>query len=103
LAGLRLALGTVFVFALFATLPRPPAQAQTVLAIFPPWWTQQQAIAAASAVGHIVGTEARAWTIIVHSDDPAIAQKLNHAGAWLLLDPHKPTLCNDLTAAKQRR
>lgn len=79
----------VAVGALFA----PPADGP-VAAVFPPWWGDTRAFAAASAAGPVVRFGAVPFIVVVAADDRA---RLRAAGAWLLLDPRALGACSATT------
>jgi hypothetical protein len=89
-----LATGLVGLCGLMASLPPPPAEATTLMAVFPPWWTQNQVWEAAGSVGYVVGIGGRSWAVVVHSNLNDIAPRLQHAGAWLVLDPRGLGICS---------
>ncbi len=89
-----LATGLLGLCGLIASLPPPPAQATTLMAVFPPWWTPNQVWEAAGSVGSVVGIGGRSWAVVVHSNANDMAPRLRHAGAWLVLDPHGLGICS---------
>jgi hypothetical protein len=84
----------VFATVLSAVAPLPllgawaPA-AGPVAAVFPPWWTQARALAAAGEVGDVVRFGALPFIVVVvpAAGTTRPGAGLRHAGAWLLLDP----------------
>jgi len=81
------------VFGLIASLPPPPAQSTTLMAVFPPWWAPNQVWDAAGSVGYVVGVGGKTWAVVVHSDSTNLALKLQRVGAWLVLDPRGMGIC----------
>lgn len=78
-AFLRIAALGLLTLLPLATLAGPQP---TVLAVFPPWWTPGQSIAAASEAGPVLGSGAWPFLVIV---DHADATRLRAAGALLVL------------------
>jgi hypothetical protein len=79
------------IFAVLAASPE--ADAQSAAAIFPPWWSPAQAFAAAGSAGEVARKGAFSSVLIVHSTEPALAERLRKAGALLILDPIRLALC----------
>ncbi len=67
-------------------LPVASADATTVAAVFPPWWSARAAIGAAARTGSVVGLGRLFATVIVHDDQPILAARLRAAGALITLD-----------------
>jgi len=74
-------LGAVLVISL-----APPAHGP-VAALFPPWWTAQQTLLAASSQGEIIRFGAVPWIVVVMPEGPQAVADLHHGGAWAVLDP----------------
>ncbi len=76
-------------------LPAPP-QAETVAAVFPPWWTERQVFAAiAAAEAAPVRLTALPAVVVVR---PAAWQgraRLHAAGAWFAADPQATAACRE--------
>jgi len=68
--------------ALAATLA--PPRTGPVAALFPPWWSARQSIAAAGSAGAVIRLGAFPCIVIVLAMDRTL---LRSHGAWLLLDP----------------
>jgi hypothetical protein len=83
---------------LWVSVPAPPARVQTLLALFPPWWSANEVFQAASSVGFVVDMGAHGWTPVVHSETGALAQRLRNAGAWLVMDPRALRGCGPTNA-----
>jgi hypothetical protein len=88
------ATGLLSVCGLIASLPPPPAEATTLMAVFPPWWTANQVWDAAGSVGYVVGVGGRSWAVVVHSETTHLAPQLKRVGAWLVLDPRGLGICS---------
>lgn len=63
-----------------------------VAAVFPPWWSASDAVAAAGAVGRIVRLGSVRFVVVVTSEGAVgqfgdIATRLRAAGAVLVVDP----------------
>ena len=61
-----------------------PAAAGPVAAVFPPWWPEPRAFAAAARVGPVLRFGGVPFVVVV---DAAERTRLRTQGAWLLLDP----------------
>jgi hypothetical protein len=85
-------MGVLSVCGLIASLP--PAQATTLMAVFPPWWTSNQVWQAAGSAGYVVGVGGRNWAVVVHSKSNDLVSRLQQAGAWLVLDPAGLGICS---------
>jgi len=68
------------------------------LAVFPPWWSPQQAVLAAARAGEIVSAQGGSTTVVVHGAPETLASSLRDAGAILVVGAPKGTRC--LTAAR---
>jgi cytochrome bd-type quinol oxidase subunit 1 len=93
--GPWLAIAALGLFGLFASLPPPPSQATTLMAVFPPWWTSHDVWQAAESAGYVVGVGRQSWAVVVYSKSDGLVSKLQHAGAWLVLDPRGLGLCSN--------
>jgi hypothetical protein len=81
-----------------AAAPRDPG---AVAAVFPPWWSQVQALNAAATAGDIQRTGGLATIVVIHGDPKTLADRLRRAGALLLLDPVGAGLCAAPNASTQ--
>jgi hypothetical protein len=71
-----------------------PISGQPVAALFPPWWSNSRAFAAAAATGGaIVRTGAWPTLLVVASASPRLTERLRSAGAWLILNPQALGAC----------
>jgi hypothetical protein len=67
---------------------------EIVAVAFPPWWTTEQAFAAAaSANAEIVRTTAIPTVLVVKPDVQDGLNRLRKVGAWLTLDPQAIAAC----------
>lgn len=90
-AGLLL-LSSWIVIAAVTFQARPDAE--VVAVVFPPWWSEQQAIqAVASANAAFVRTTAIPAILVVRPDDHAGLSRLHEAGAWFAIDPKAIAAC----------
>jgi hypothetical protein len=78
-----------------ASLFAPPADGP-VAAVFPLWWDDSSAFAAAGTAGPVVRLGALPFIVIVAATDRS---RLRAAGAWLLLDPRVLGACRPPTSA----
>jgi hypothetical protein len=70
-----------------AWLAVQPKPSQRVLAVFAPWWSQEDVFKAAGTSGvAIVGAGKWPNFVVVMPTDPSDGTALYEAGAWLLLD-----------------
>lgn len=71
-----------------------PRDGARLAAVFPPWWTAERSLAAAAAAGPVVGFGAVPFIVAVADDDPRLIERLEAAGAWLVLDGSRFRLCS---------
>jgi hypothetical protein len=72
---------------IIATL-QPPPEAETVAAVFPPWWGPQRAFLAAASTGaEIIRTGAVPTILVLHMTSRDGIRRLYQAGAWFTADP----------------
>lgn len=70
------------------------ADAEAVAAIFPPWWSAQQAMSAATAAGaSVIRTGAIPIIMVVQPARENGLTRLRDAGAWFALDPQAVAAC----------
>lgn len=70
------------------------ADAEAVAAIFPPWWSAQQAMSAIAVAGaSVVRTGAVSAIVIVQPAHGDGLTRLRAAGAWFALDPQAVAAC----------
>lgn len=76
--------------------PQTPGRAA---AVFPPWWSQAQVLAAAGRAGDITGVGALSNIVIAaapQGDEAGLAAALRREGAWLIMDPGFAGPCGPL-------
>ena len=93
--GLILATTVAIFLGLFAAVavnakPQNPAR---IAAVFPPWWSPAQTVAAAGAAGDIAASGAAPFILILRGDPIDLAQRTRSAGALLVLDPDMAGVC----------
>ncbi len=76
-----------------ATVNAAPRDPSRVAAIFPPWWSPAQAVAAAGSAGDIAATGSAPFILILRGDPTDLAQRARSAGALILLDPDLAGVC----------
>ena len=87
-----LLLSSWILIAIFSLRVRPDAE--VVAAVFPPWWSAQQAFeATASANAEIVRTTAIPAIVIVRPLGRTGLNQLRQAGAWFAIDPQAVAAC----------
>lgn len=67
-----------------------------IAAVFPPWWSTQQAFAAALEAGPVLGSGGLGSVMIMPRADAPMRAALRQAGAWLLLDARLVGGCRPL-------
>jgi hypothetical protein len=67
-------------------LQPPPANAVSIAAVFPPWWSRNQIWRAALSTGEVVDVGGSRFVLVLHSSAPGLAARLRRAGALLVLD-----------------
>ncbi len=85
-----LALGSLATATAISAGPQTPRE---VAAVFPPWWTLPQSLAAARDAGVVAAFGGAPNVVIVVADDDGLPARLNASGALLLLDPVFTGLC----------
>lgn len=82
--------------AILGAQPRDPARAA---AVFPPWWSQARALAAADRAGDVAGVGALSPIVIIAAPagrERDFASALRREGAWLVIDPGFAGPCGPL-------
>lgn len=88
-----------------APLALPPRPGGPVAALFPPWWDASRAFRA-TVLAQAVMVRAGAWPALVVAADapdvagaggPGLGERLQAAGAWLILDPQSLRGCSLLS------
>lgn len=70
-----------------------PTDPSRVAAVFPPWWSPAQTVAAAGAVGDIAAAGGASFIIILRGDPADLARRARSAGALIILDPDLAGVC----------
>jgi len=78
---------------LAAVLPTAPANAVSLAAVFPPWWSQGQVWRAAMSTGDVIDVGSSRFVLVLHSNASGLAARLRRAGALLVLDPLTMGVC----------
>ncbi len=67
---------------------------EPVAALFPPWWSADRTLAAATSTGGAIVREG-AWSsiLVLKSDDGDLGRRLYASGAWLLVNPKALEAC----------
>ena len=100
-AGLVLLVSSVVIASLSL---QARAGMDTVAAIFPPWWSSQQAMeAAAAADASVIRTGMIPAIMVVQPARDGGLTKLHAAGAWFTVDPQAVAAClsNSTTARSE--
>jgi hypothetical protein len=63
-----------------------PADSTRLIAVFPPWWSAERALAAAGEVAAVSGVGGVRFAVAVGGDRPALTQALHDRGAYWVLD-----------------
>ncbi|MBU1286017.1 MAG: hypothetical protein KJ794_21680 [Gammaproteobacteria bacterium] len=67
-----------------------PREADAAAAIFPPWWSTPQVLAAADRAGLVTGVGAQPFIVVARTrpgGSDSLASALRAQGAWLVVDP----------------
>jgi hypothetical protein len=70
-----------------------PTDPSRVAAVFPPWWSPAQTVAAAGAAGDIAAVGGASFIIILRGDPSDLARRARSAGALIILDPELAGVC----------
>jgi len=82
--------GSLLVTAFVTLRPHDP---QRLAAIFPPWWTAEQSLTAASHVAGVSGFGAFPFIVAVRGTQPGLERELREAGAIAVIDGALFTYC----------
>jgi hypothetical protein len=63
-----------------------PGDAARLVAVFPPWWTAEQALAAAAEAAPVAGVASAGFAVAVIADRPGVIDELRRRGAWFVAD-----------------
>jgi hypothetical protein len=64
-----------------------------LVAVFPPWWSNAEALAAASATAAVAGVGGVGFAVGVIADRPGVARELKRRGALFVFDGRKFPAC----------
>jgi len=67
----------------------PRADAQAVVAIYPPWWDRTRTLEAAAAAGAVLPGPV-SFAVLMYAPDAQAAARLRRAGALVVLDGEAP-------------
>jgi hypothetical protein len=70
-----------------------PGDARNVTAIFPPWWTAEQSLIAASSAAPVLGAGSFPFMVAVKGGSPDVEESLRAAGAVLIVDGRRFRFC----------
>ena len=70
-----------------------PGDPRLVAAVFPPWWSAEAVLAAASQAGDVVGPGGAPFVIVVRSENADLPDRIRAAGAFMVLDRAAFGLC----------
>jgi hypothetical protein len=70
-----------------------PSDAFGAAAVFPPWWSAQQSLAASTHAGPVTGLGALPFIVLLRASDPGLAARAHAAGALVLVDSARAGLC----------
>jgi hypothetical protein len=90
IAPLAIVLATLFASAAASFSPTDP---QRVSAVFPPWWSAAESLAAASRAGAVSRVGSLPFILAVSSRDPGLAHRLKAEGALFLFDGSEFSFC----------
>lgn len=85
------AVGLSFVVLASATAP---ADAHEAAGVFPPWWAESEALAAASRAGAVQGVGALPFIVSIRDPGGRAARRLRTAGALFTIDPQGLLACS---------
>lgn len=88
-AGL-IALASLVALPVLAAAPRDPHHAAGV---FPPWWSQAEVIAAASAAGAVLSVGRLPFIVVVRAENGDVPARLRQVGALFSIDPSQAVAC----------
>ncbi|WP_312163954.1 hypothetical protein [Phenylobacterium sp.] len=70
-----------------------PLDEREAAGIFPPWWSQEEALAAASRAGAVIAVGRAPFVIVVRAPEGDAAGRLRRAGALFSVDPMQARAC----------
>ncbi|MCE7029692.1 hypothetical protein [Jiella avicenniae] len=72
---------------LIASLPAPAfGPGSSVAALFPPWWSQERVLAAATQSGSLLDVGGWSSVVVLAFTDKALPDRLRESGALIVLD-----------------
>jgi hypothetical protein len=71
--------------------------AETLIAIYPPWWTQARIWTAALSVGEVADVGGAPFVLVIHSAGPDAPGRAVRSGAVFTLDPGASGPCTSST------
>jgi hypothetical protein len=80
-----------------------PVDSTRLVAVFPPWWSAERALAAAGEVAAVSGVGAVGFAVAVAADRPGLTQALRDRGAFWVLDARAVPACFSSLEKAQRR
>jgi hypothetical protein len=70
-----------------------PTDAVRLAAIFPPWWSAERALTAASSAGPVAGLGRLPFIVAVSGAAPGAAERLKSFGALFVVDGSRFSFC----------
>jgi hypothetical protein len=86
-------LAIVGAFAMTAAATSPPAGAERLAVVFPPWWSHARIAAAGASAGDIAGAGSVPFILVLRSEHAGLGARSRQAGGLLLLDPAATGAC----------
>ncbi len=79
-----------------------PTDSTRLIALFPPWWSAERALAAAADVGAVSGVGPLGFAVAVTADQPGLTRALRDRGALWVLDGRPFPACFSSPKKAQR-
>lgn len=70
-----------------------PTDAVRLAAIYPPWWSAERALVAASSAGPIAGSGRLPFIVAVSAAGPGLVERLKSSGALFVIDGSRFSFC----------
>ncbi len=70
-----------------------PTDAVRLAAIYPPWWTEERALTAASSAGPVAGFGRLPFIVAVSGAAPGAVERLKSSGALFVVDGSRFSFC----------
>ena len=83
----------IFSLVIAAVAIAQPRDGQKAIAIYPPWWSVGETLAAAAEVAPILGGGAFPFVVVVRTLDARVAADLKASGALLVVDAARFQFC----------